>query len=164
VKTSQASPAGWYPDPEGGSRLRWWEGTDWSDRYRARPYAGTNPYVAPTPHAPRANPAHVSLDITNASDPQAWVEQMRAAARSEADRAVQQVDQRFRQARAEFKPLITEYTSKLMRFLKVMAFLAVLLIVAWIVVQVVAQQSLFEWIGDRIDNVTDDTASWPRAG
>ena len=32
-----APPAGWYPDPTGGLRLRWWDGTDWTDRYRARP-------------------------------------------------------------------------------------------------------------------------------
>ncbi|NNE11366.1 MAG: DUF2510 domain-containing protein, partial [Ilumatobacter sp.] len=39
MRLEDAPPAGWYPDPEGGSRLRWWEGTDWSDRWRAPPTA-----------------------------------------------------------------------------------------------------------------------------
>jgi hypothetical protein len=37
MKLADAPPPGWYPDPEGTSRLRWWEGTDWTDLYRARP-------------------------------------------------------------------------------------------------------------------------------
>ena len=37
MRVADAPPPGWYPDPEGGSRLRWWDGTDWSDRYRPRP-------------------------------------------------------------------------------------------------------------------------------
>ena len=35
MKLADASAG--LPDPEGGSRLRWWDGSDWSDRYRARP-------------------------------------------------------------------------------------------------------------------------------
>ena len=158
MKASEAPPAGWYPDPEGGSRLRWWEGTDWSNRYRPRPYASSSPYIAPLDRPP-ASPGRVDVNVPAPVDSATWVEQMRMAARGEADRAVQQIDQRFRQARAEFKPLVTQYTSKVMRFLKVLAFLAVLLIIAWVVVQVVAQQTLFDWLGDRIDNVTDDNAS-----
>jgi hypothetical protein len=37
MKLADAPPPGWYPDPEGTSRLRWWEGIDWTDLYRARP-------------------------------------------------------------------------------------------------------------------------------
>ena len=37
MKRSDAPPPGWYPDPEGGARLRYWEGDDWSDRFRHRP-------------------------------------------------------------------------------------------------------------------------------
>ncbi|MEZ5116617.1 MAG: DUF2510 domain-containing protein [Candidatus Nanopelagicales bacterium] len=28
---------GWYPDPEGTPRLRWWDGLEWTDDYRAGP-------------------------------------------------------------------------------------------------------------------------------
>ena len=27
---------GWYPDPEGSGRDRWWMGTQWSETYRQR--------------------------------------------------------------------------------------------------------------------------------
>ena len=33
------------------------------------------------------------------------------------------------------------------------------LLVGWIAFQIFAQISLFEWIGDRIDNLTDDTGT-----
>ena len=38
----------------------------------------------------------------------------------------------------------------------VAAIVAVVLLIAYFVFQVVAQASLFEWIGDRIDNFTDE--------
>ena len=43
-----------------------------------------------------------------------------------------------------------------MRWIRFAAIVAVVLLVAYFVFQVVAQASLFEWIGDRIDNLTDD--------
>ena len=55
--------AGWYPDPEGDtSRLRYWDGTQWTDNYTPIPTAAPaeDPQVAqaaaytaqPTPAAP----------------------------------------------------------------------------------------------------------------
>ena len=34
--------------------------------------------------------------------------------------------------------------------------IAILLVIGWVAFQIFAQVSLFEWIGDRIDNVSDN--------
>lgn len=33
-------PAGWYTDPAGSARLRWWDGSQWTDHYQ-QPYSAT---------------------------------------------------------------------------------------------------------------------------
>ncbi|PPF26034.1 hypothetical protein C5C34_00915 [Rathayibacter rathayi] len=55
--------AGWYPDPAGSSRQRWWDGTGWTESLRAAPAAPTaaaevasSQPVPPTP--PVARPAY----------------------------------------------------------------------------------------------------------
>jgi hypothetical protein len=35
------APAGWYPDPGGTPQLRYYDGTNWTDRYVAAPKSGT---------------------------------------------------------------------------------------------------------------------------
>lgn len=53
--TTPNTPAGWYPDPAGAGRSRWWDGTQWTEHYHD-PYtgapaqtlsapAGTQPYT-----------------------------------------------------------------------------------------------------------------------
>lgn len=37
--SSAPVPAGWYPDPAGGPKKRWWDGTQWTDSFQ-EPYSG----------------------------------------------------------------------------------------------------------------------------
>ena len=63
--------------------------------------------------------------------------------------------QRAQAAVRQIQPLVTEYTNKAFRWLRIIAVIAVVLLIAWIAFQAIAQVSFFEWIGDRIDNLTD---------
>ena len=83
------------------------------------------------------------------------IAEVRNVARSEIDRAAEEFSQRATAAARSFTPLITEYTSKVLRWAKIAITVAVLLLVLWLAFQIFAQASLFEWIGDRIDNFTD---------
>ncbi len=178
MKISDAPPAGWYPDPEGGSRLRWWEGADWSDRYRARPpEMRAVPVGQATPGGPSGQSASWSqMPPMNASQMGQYaqqlagqgsnaelVEQVRRAAREEAQRASQLLGQQARAATRNFVPLITEYTTKIGRVIRFVSVIAIVLIVLYVAFQIWAQQSIFDWIGDRIDNLTDDSATAARA-
>lgn len=172
MKVSDAPPAGWYPDPLGGARLRWWEGTDWSDRYRARPpemravpagqmsMGGWPIEVAPgTPGHRNVQVPPVPTIAPGQVDSAQLVEQVRLAARQEAQRASEMFGQQARAATRNVVPLITEYTTKIGRVLRAMSIVAILLLVLYVAFQIWAQDSLFDWIGDRIDNLTDDSAA-----
>ena len=52
-----ASP-GWYPDPEGGPALRWFNGTDWTYQYQAPPQQ-----FAPPPPAERRFTIHYGFVV-----------------------------------------------------------------------------------------------------
>ncbi len=61
-------PAGWYPNPDGTSSQRWWDGSAWTQQTQApgmswgppgawgTPYAAQPGYGAPTPVAPPVGP------------------------------------------------------------------------------------------------------------
>ena len=166
MKHADAPPAGWYPDPEGGSRLRWWEGDDWSNRYRSRPA----PLSAHIPHssAPQSQSMQeggwpgqgtpLPSQLSNMESAQI-VEQVRRAAREEAQRASQLFGQQARAVTRNVAPLITEYTTKITRVIRTLSVIAVVLLVLWLAFQVFAQQSMWDWVGDRIDNLTDDSSA-----
>ena len=37
MRRADAPKPGWFPDPQSRTRLRWWDGDDWSDIRRAPP-------------------------------------------------------------------------------------------------------------------------------
>ena len=40
---------GWYPDPDGTPRLRWWNGSDWTENYIADERASNGPITGSVP-------------------------------------------------------------------------------------------------------------------
>ncbi|QIS41057.1 DUF2510 domain-containing protein [Clavibacter capsici] len=52
-----STPAGWYADPAGSDRLRWWDGTRWTDHLTDAPTAtAAAPAPAATPDRPHVPP------------------------------------------------------------------------------------------------------------
>jgi len=160
MKVEDAPPPGWYPDPEGYSRLRWWEGTDWSDRFRAPPTPSefdlqgqTYGYVEDQPAARSIYEQRPSSSMTR-GESDAIVNQVRMAAREEAERAATMFGQQARAAARNVTPLITEYTNKVIKWIRILSVVAILLLIGWVAFQIFAQVSLFEWLGVRVDDLT----------
>ena len=171
MRREDAPVAGWYPDPRNRMVLRWWDGLDWTEARRAPPSEAelqahqarqaeerrTSAARAAAAHATPV-PQHTSyVPPAPPVDTREVVEQVRAATRGEIDRAADLFSQRARSLQRDITPLVSEYTNRLIRWIRFAAIMAVLLLVAYFVFQVVAQASLFEWIGDRIDNIFNDT-------
>lgn len=166
MRRVDAPRAGWYPDPEERSNLRWWDGLDWSDARRAPPsqaellsfenqmaFEEAHRYVAPDPSE------IIEAQRARRQDSQQVIEDVRRATREEFDRATDRFGRQAKAMQKDLAPLISEYTNRLVRWIRFAAIVAVVLLVAYFVFQVVAQASLFEWIGDRIDNFTDQESA-----
>jgi hypothetical protein len=161
MKAADAPRAGWYPDPAGGVRLRWWDGTDWNDDYRSRPSVGQlllaeKAWEAAQTAGRVAEPRlPAGASGLGRADTAEIISQVREATRLEAERAADLFSQRARTATKDLQPLITQYTSKILRWIRIGAVIVFLLLVGWILFQVIAQVSFFDWLGDRIDNLSE---------
>jgi hypothetical protein len=51
-----ASPAAWHDDPEGSGRLRYYDGTRWTDHYAENPGKPAPRQIGSSPEAPAAEP------------------------------------------------------------------------------------------------------------
>lgn len=164
MKVGDAPRAGWYPDPEGYTRLRWWEGTDWSDQYRAPPTPSESDLEGQTFGYVEAHPAarlgaydqRVSGSMSR-QESEAMVNQVRMAARAEAERAAALFGAQARAATRNITPLITQYTNKVIKWIRILSVIAIILVVGWVAFQIFAQVSMFEWIGDRIDSLSNNS-------
>ena len=165
MRKADAPAPGWFPDPQNPTRLRWWDGEDWTDIRRAPPsdaevqrYEELQRLMSPTtpPLQQAGQPRYDPNAALTRQDSQQIITEVRNAARAEVDRAAELFTHRANQAVRQVTPLISDYTNRLIRLIKVVAVIAIVLLVAYFVFHVVAQASFFEWIGDRIDNWTND--------
>ena len=93
-------------------------------------------------------------------DTQDVIAQVRSAARLEVDRAADIFTDRARAITRDRAADLGVHQPPV-RWLRVLIALVILLFIVWLVVQVVAQESLFTWIGDRIDNMTNESTMPP---
>ena len=107
----------------------------------------------PTDPRPPPPPGATSFSRRDADE---LLAEMRSSARSEIDRAAEMFSQRAEAATRQIQPLISEYTSRMARILRIGAVIAVLVVVGWILFQVMVQASVFDWLGDRIDNLSEE--------
>ncbi|MGB0113912.1 MAG: DUF2510 domain-containing protein [Ilumatobacteraceae bacterium] len=161
MRREDAPASGWYPDPQSRTSLRYWDGLDWTDAWRAPPskaellsYENKMAEFQPFDYRPEA--ASAELVSHRTVDSQQVIDEVRRATREEIDRAAEMFTERAQSMRRDIEPLISQYTNRLVKWIRFAAIVAVILLVAYFVFQVIAQASLFEWIGDRIDNLTDD--------
>jgi len=161
VKLVDAPPSGWYPDPAGGYQLRWWDGLDWTDERRTLPNRAALDRALAEAASDDTDSVDTAAVASNASgwgrrDTSEIITQVRDATRSEIERAGEVLSQRAEEVVRRVQPLISEYTNKFIRMVRIVGAVAALVLVAWFVFQFILQASLFGWIGDRIDNLTND--------
>ncbi len=165
MRRADAPRAGWYPDPESRTHLRWWDGLDWTDARRSPPSSAeliaadeqARFRAAANDFAPGATRSAAAAAAAASAQSDEVINQVRAATRGEMERAAELFSRHAEAARQNWTPLISEYTNKFMRLVRLLIVLAVLALIVWVAYQIFVNASLIDWIGDRIDNLTDDT-------
>ena len=176
MRKVDAPPAGWYPDPQHRQRLRWWDGLDWTDIRRAPPsdaellaaeenaaFFESNELVASARARAGMAPPPPGSPMSR-QDVEQVIAEVRNVARSEVDRAAQDFSSRATTAMRSATPLISDYASQLLRWVRRAVIIAIVLLVAYFLFQVVAQASFLEWLGDRIDSLDDQRGSLTLGG
>lgn len=160
MREADAPRPGWYPDPTGGSWLRWWDGLDWTDHRRSPPTAGLSGAVEEVARAPTGADAGSRLKSeARSAGPRARDEtaeimaEVRKAAREEVDRAVSSLGDRARDATRGIEPLISQYGDRVLGWIRNLGIILIALVVLWMVLQTFAQTSLLNWVGDRVDTI-----------
>lgn len=176
MRRADAPPPGWYPDPRGGARLRWWDGLDWTDHHRAPPHRGVVDVMDADGTAEPARRASEAVDhVAGRRGPSRRPDEtaeimaeVRKVARDEVDRAVSTLSNRARDATRGLEPLISQYGDRVLRWLRIAGIVAVALVVLWMLLQTFAQTTLLDWVGDRVDNLfggwvgpPSDAPGWP---
>lgn len=168
MRRADAPPAGWYPDPESRTALRWWDGLDWTDARRAPPseaellsYESRVAFEEAHRYVPPEVSSLAQAGRSGRPDSQQVIEDVRRAARSEVDRAADLFARQARSMQEGITPLISQYTNRIIKWIRILAVLAIVLLIAYVVFQVVVQVSFFEWLGNRIDNLTGDEGDAP---
>jgi hypothetical protein len=122
----------------------------------------TAPKVAPVEGADQFDDAWGQVTSSASQLPPATaavVDQVRRAAREESHLAAQEFERRARAITGSIPPLVSQYTNKFFRYLRILLVLSFIVLLAWFAWQVLLQKSLFDWLGDRIDNLTDNGSS-----
>ena len=158
MRLEDAPPAGWYPDPERGGRLRWWEGADWSDEWRAPPTAGEIEAVQRSDQVPVTVPAPSTRPRPDqvrdrASEAEQIVTHVREAARQEVARAATELTRRAQSMFDSYGAFALRFLRRVWRWTRIAIVVAAVLVVAFYVLQFVAQAAFLQWVGDRIDNI-----------
>ena len=157
MRRIDAPQAGWYPDPLSRTQLLWWDGLDWTRVRRAPP--SDSELEASKVAIERPPPLEVGASVPQSgmsrADSQRIIAEVRDVARDEVDRAAEMFGQRASAAAREITPLITGYTNRLLNWVRIGIVVATILLVGWFVFQVIAEATFLDWLGDRIDNITD---------
>lgn len=162
MRAADAPAAGWYPDPQSRTRLRWWDGLDWTEARRAPPSdSELERYELPVPtvQGQAIDQLRATAGAANRLDTQQIITEVRNVARAEVDRAAEEFTHRAQAAVQSVTPIIDQYSGRVLRIIRFAAISILLLLIAWFTFQTLAQASMLEWIGDRIDNLFDDENS-----